>query len=245
MLSPQPFALALSASTPAPAIPAGPQLEDVSGSLSSLFDMLMNGGPLMIPIGLCSIISLAYIVERSVRLANNVVGNTSSFRRSLVEGVRQGGPMRGLQLCNERKKQPFARVFAAGFKRADAPAIEVDQAVEDAGGREVRKLSSNLRPLLVVGMIAPLLGLLGTVWGMIQAFSNIAGQEALGKPELLAEGISQALITTAAGLAVAIPTQAAYYWYRGKIERFVRSTEDTYEELYDALQSHRRTGEAA
>ncbi|MFT5057317.1 MAG: biopolymer transport protein ExbB, partial [Planctomycetota bacterium] len=83
----------------------------------------------------------------------------------------------------------------------------------------------------VVAMIAPLLGLLGTVWGMIGAFTNIALQDGLGNPEMLAGGISQALITTAAGLAVAIPTQAAYYYFRSRVDRFARLAEDTHQDL--------------
>ena len=107
--------------------------------------------------------------------------------------------------------------------------------MEDAGAREVRRLSSPLRPLVVVGMLAPLLGLLGTVWGMIEAFSSIALDGGLGKPELLASGISQALVTTAAGLAVAIPTQAAAFWFKSRIDRFVQRTEDLYGEMNEAL----------
>ena len=86
-------------------------------------------------------------------------------------------------------------------------------------------------------MLAPLLGLLGTVCGMIEAFSQIATADGLGKPEQLAGGISQALITTAAGLCVAIPTQAAYFWLKGRIDRFVRRSEDLYLDLADSLQS--------
>ena len=113
--------------------------------------------------------------------------------------------------------------------------LEREKAVEDAGAREVKRLHANLRPLVLVGLIAPLLGLLGTVWGMIEAFSNIALQDGLGKPELLASGISQALITTAAGLTVAIPTQAAYFWLKGRIDRFVRRTEDLYLDIVPDL----------
>jgi biopolymer transport protein ExbB len=94
-------------------------------------------------------------------------------------------------------------------------------------------------------MIAPLLGLLGTVWGMIDAFSNIALADGLGKPENLAAGISQALVTTAAGLAVAIPTQAAYYWFRSRIDAFTHSTEDLYGRVLDLLQPAQAGGPAA
>ena len=108
-------------------------------------------------------------------------------------------------------------------------------AYEDAAASEVRRLGSNLRPLLLVWLIAPLLGLLGTVWGMIEAFSQIALAQGLGKPELLAAGIYQALTTTAAGLAVSIPAIVAHHYLKGRIERFARSSEELYREVDDNL----------
>jgi biopolymer transport protein ExbB len=113
--------------------------------------------------------------------------------------------------------------------------LEREKAVEDAGARELARLNSHLRPLAIVAVLAPLLGFLGTVFGMIQAFITIALREGLGRPELLAAGISQALVTTAAGLCVAIPAQAAYFWFRGRVERFGRRVEDLYLELDEAL----------
>ena len=101
--------------------------------------------------------------------------------------------------------------------------------------REVKRLMAPLQPLVAVAMIAPLLGLLGTVWGMIEAFSTIALADGLGNPEQLASGISQALVTTAAGLAIAIPTQALYYYFKGRVDRFARRTEDAYGRISAAL----------
>jgi len=196
---------------------------------SSLYDMVLNGGPLMVPIALCSIVALAYTVERWTRLRSGALGG-QRLVGTLVENVRMNGPQRGLELC-EQSRTSLARILAVGLRLRGQPFLEIEKAVEDAGSREVGRLSANLRPLVVVAMIAPLLGLLGTVWGMIGAFGNIALQDGLGKPELLASGISQALITTAAGLAVAIPTQAAYYWFKSRIERFIRLTEDAHLEL--------------
>lgn len=209
---------------------------DQTTDLKSLYDMVMNGGPMMIPIGLCSVIALAYVVERSIRLRGGRLGS-KRFGRELHDAVQEGGPEKGLAVCSERNL-PQSRIMQAGLKRNGRPFLEVEKAVEDAGAREVRNLSANLKPLVVVAMISPLLGLLGTVWGMIEAFSNIAGQDALGKPELLASGISQALITTAAGLAIAIPTQAAYFFFKGKIDRFVRDTEDLYLRVAEAVHAY-------
>ncbi len=197
--------------------------------LASLYDMLIDGGPLMIPIGLASVVALAYTVERLIRLSRRSLG-TSRLARQVTTSVRDGGARRGLEVC-EKAKKPLARILGAGLARADAEYAEVERAAEDAGRREVKRLAVKLRPLVVVAMIAPLLGLLGTVWGMIEAFTAIAASDGLGKPEVLASGISQALITTAAGLAVAIPTQAVYYYFRSRIDRFARLAEDTQLEL--------------
>jgi len=201
--------------------------------LDSLYDIILSGGPLMIPIVLCSVISLTYMVERSVRLHSKRLGNRD-FDASLVEAVQSGGPEAGLDFCAEQPSAK-ARVLAAGLRHVGDDWQRREKAVEDAGSREVDRLSANLRPLVVIGMIAPLLGLLGTVWGMIDAFANIALADGLGKPETLASGISQALVTTAAGLAVAIPTQAAYFWFRSRIDRFAHSTEDLYHRTVELL----------
>ena len=199
----------------------------------SLTEMLVSGGPLMLPIALCSVVALAYTLERALRLRRGALG-LSELGGELVEVVRAGGPERGLELCRA-KPSPLARVMHTALSTWGAPVLEREKAVEDAGQREVRRLSAGLRPLVVVAAIAPLLGLLGTVWGMILAFSAIAQQAGLGRPELLADGIRQALVTTAAGLAIAIPTHAAYFWLRGRIERFARAAEDLYLQLGETL----------
>jgi biopolymer transport protein ExbB len=202
-------------------------------TLDSLTDMLITGGPLMVPIALCSVVALAYTVERALRLRRGALG-LSELGGELVEVVRAGGPERGLELCRA-KPSPLARVMHTALVTWNAPTLEREKAVEDAGQREVRRLSAGLRPLVVVVANAPLLGLLGTVWGMILSFGAIAQQSGLGRPELLADGIRQALVTTAAGLAIAIPTQAAYFWLKGRIERFVRAAEDLYAQLGETL----------
>jgi len=229
--------------TPAPVAAALEPAAAAAPRLDSIFDMVVNGGPLMIPIALCSVVALAYTVERWTRLRSARLGSPR-LGREIVQAVASGGPARGLALCRERPN-PLTRILEAGLRRFGDPVLEVEKAVEDAGEREVRRLSANLRPLVLVGMIAPLLGLLGTVWGMIEAFTSIALEGGLGKPELLASGISQALITTAAGLAIAIPAQAVYSFYRGRIDRFVRRTEDLYLDLEQSLEAHRRPALAA
>ncbi|MFT7465487.1 MAG: biopolymer transport protein ExbB [Pseudohongiellaceae bacterium] len=213
-------------------------MPDLNSQLESLFEILISGGPLMIPIGFCSVIALTYMVERSVRLRKGRLYQRQ-FGDALLAAVRDDGIDKAVELCS-KAGTPQARVLAAGLRRADATWMEREKAVEDAGAREVDRLSANLRPLVVIGMISPLLGLLGTVWGMIESFSTISSGEGLGSPEALAGGISQALVTTAAGLSVAIPVNAAYYWFRSRIDHFVRKTEDLYVAVSEHLGSHRK-----
>jgi biopolymer transport protein ExbB len=216
---------------------AAPSSTNSAVEIDSVFDMILNGGPLMIPIALCSVIAIAFVVERSIRLRDGELGSLR-LGKNILTSLESGGPEQAIRTCDEESK-PLGRILRAGLSRFSSPVIELEKAVEDAGAREVKRLNANLKPLLIVAMITPLLGLLGTVYGMIEAFSNIALQDGLGKPELLASGISQALITTAAGLSVAIPTQAAHFWLRGRVDRFVRRAEDLFLELEDALDRFR------
>jgi len=201
--------------------------------LQSLFHLIASGGPVMVPLGICSVLGLAFMAERWLRLRAGRLGG-GRFAMKLVTAVQEGGAGPGLKVC-EDSPTPLARIMATGLRRLQDPVLEREKAVEDAGAREVRRLSTNLRPLVVIAVIAPLLGLLGTVLGIIQAFTNVAYRSGLGRPELLAGGIAQALVTTAAGLIIAIPCQAAYYYFRGRIDRFVGRAEDLYADLADRL----------
>jgi biopolymer transport protein ExbB len=212
---------------------ADPQSPLSSVRLDSLYDIALSGGVLMWPIALCSVLALTYIVERSIRLRDRELGSRAQGR-AVLDALAAGGVARALELC-QRESHALGRILRIGLERAERPAAERELAVEDAGARELARLGARLRPLAAISVLAPLLGFLGTVFGMIQAFLNIALKEGLGRPELLAAGISQALVTTAAGLCVAIPAQAACFWFRSRIERFAQRTEDCYLELDQTL----------
>lgn len=209
------------------------------GQLPSLWELIVSGGPLMWPIGLCSVIAVAYAVERWLRLRRRYLGR-ENFARSLLDTLGSGGPEPALALCRT-EPTPLARIMSTALESARSSRPEREKRVEDVATGEVRKMSANLRPLMIVYIVAPLLGLLGTVWGMIIAFATIAMKEGLGKPELLAAGVYQALVTTAAGLTIAIPTVVVYYYLRGKVEAFARRTEALYQQVDQRLPA----GEAA
>ena len=133
---------------------------------------------------------------------------------------------------------PIVRVVRAGLRKAYRPTMEIEKAIEDAGAKEASTMRRNCRALSVVANVAPLLGLLGTVLGMINAFMTVASkQEALGKTELLAAGIYQALVTTAVGLAIAIPSLILYYLFVDKIERLINEIDDITIELVERMTS--------
>jgi len=191
----------------------------------SLYEMLQRGGPVMVPIALCSIVALAFAVERALALRSGAVGGRA-FARRLVDALRSGGVRAALELCGPRAPL-LGRIVAVGLARTHWSRLERDQAVGDTAATELRRLAHNLRPLLVVYLVAPLLGLLGTVWGMIESFGEIATESSLGRPELLASGIHQALTTTAAGLVVAIPAIVLHHLLKGRIENYARLVEET------------------
>ncbi|MFW6061329.1 MAG: MotA/TolQ/ExbB proton channel family protein, partial [Planctomycetota bacterium] len=125
----------------------------------------------------------------------------------------------GLSYC-EQNGSPIARIAQAGLRKLHRKPEAVEGAIEDAGANEVSKLRHNLRTLYGIAAIAPMLGLLGTVWGMIEAF-QVASTKGLGKAEYLATGIYEALVTTFAGLLVAIPAVMFYYYFLGRIDGII------------------------
>jgi biopolymer transport protein ExbB len=196
----------------------------------SLFETLVRGGPVMIPLAVCSVLALTWMMERLLRMRGGTLGNRAQAER-LIAAAREGGPARALELARS-KPTVLSNIFKPVFERWAEDRSALEKAVEDSGAREMRTLISSLRPLTVITVSAPLLGLLGTVIGIIIAFRDIALSNAMGKPEALATGIAQALVTTATGLAIAIPTQASYYWFRSRIDRFWHLVEDTGEQIF-------------
>lgn len=192
-----------------------------SVQIGSIWDFIVKGGPVMIPIGITSLVALTVFIERCISLRRS---------RIIPPGFRGGlesrfGPRRDIAAALDYCKalpSPLANVFAAAVRRSSESIERQEQAVTHAGEREVASLRKYLRILALVAAIAPLLGLLGTITGMIQAFSTVASSaEALGRTELLARGIYEAMITTAAGLIVAIPTIIAHHYLAARVDRLV------------------------
>lgn len=185
----------------------------------SLLELLRAGGMVMVPLVGCSFLLVVFVLERSIALRRGRIVPRPFVKRFLHQ-VSEGQLDReqALTLC-EGNASPVAAVFAAGTKKWGRPAVEIEQAVLDAGERAVNGLRRHLRLFNGIATVSPLLGLLGTVFGMITAFNEISDSDAMGRPELLAAGISQALITTAAGLCIAIPALVAYLYFGGRVDQ--------------------------
>lgn len=212
----------------------------------SLLKVLRDGGPLMIPIGICSFVLLVFVFERAVTLRKGRI-IPGPFVERFLEQLREGELTResALELCNDNQS-PVARMFAAGVRKWGRPSVEIEQAILDAGERICTELRKHVRMMNGVSTVTPLLGLLGTVFGMIQAFDSIAAFDpAMGdsKP-LVAAGISVALITTAAGLAVAIPALIAYMYFIGRVDQRIVELDELGMEVVNCISAEALAGAA-
>ncbi|QDT65914.1 MotA/TolQ/ExbB proton channel family protein [Calycomorphotria hydatis] len=173
------------------------------------------------PFILASLIALWFGVERLVVLRRGRV-IPKPFVRRFLNLLRDGelDAASALELCEENKS-PVAQVFAHGIRKWGKPSVEVEQAIIDGGERQVAQLRKHLRVLNGVATVTPLMGLLGTVLGMMIAFVDIAGGTEVGRTEQLAVGIVTALSTTAIGLTIAIPSLILYMYLAGRIDALV------------------------
>jgi biopolymer transport protein ExbB len=172
-----------------------------------------------------SIAATAVVLERLFRLTRGGIV-PPAFAAGLKNLVREKkDTVDNFGTLCEASESPVARILRAGLVRAGRPLPEVEKSMEDAAARELADLRNRNKPLSVIGSVAPLVGLLGTVVGMIFAF-RISSQAGLGKAELLAEGIYLALMTTAAGLTIAIPCLMFYAWFNSRADKYLREIDE-------------------
>jgi biopolymer transport protein ExbB len=211
----------------------------------NMLQVLRDGGPFMIPIIACSMFLMVFVFERLIVLRRPRV-IPRPFVKRFLEQLSEGQLDResALAACAENKS-PVAEVFAAAVKKWGRPAVEVEQAIIDAGERVTNGLRRYLRLFNGIATISPLLGLLGTVTGMIAAFNVIAKASAMGRPEMLAAGISEALLTTAAGLVVAIPALSAYLYFVGRVDTLVIELDSWAQKVVDHISAEALQNENA
>lgn len=194
------------------------------GILATLGEMWVKGGVLMYPIGLASILMLGLVLERWWVLRPKRIVPPMLWHS--VQHHLQRGEVEGARESVARKDSPVARMLNEGLRYWNQDNATLARELEDAGQREADELLRNLPALQATASISMLLGLLGTIFGMIQCFFTVAKEDALGSPSLLADGIAQALITTAAGLLVAIPSLTCFYAFRGRVRDLVRELDN-------------------
>jgi biopolymer transport protein ExbB len=219
---------------PAPRVLNVPQGDDLQEALTvkepseiNLFSLLLSGGSFMIPIAFLSMLVATFGVERLISLRRSRV-----LPKGLVDGLSglgaRGGfdPRQAYQLCKDYPSAS-ANVIRAMLLKIGRPHSEVEQAVKDASNREANRLYSNVRWLTFSAALSPLLGLLGTIWGMILAFHDTT-QLPMGvdKGTFLAEGIYIALVTTLAGLVVAIVGASAAHFFESRIQALFLEIEE-------------------
>ena len=201
----------------------------------SLISFFRDGGPLMYPILACSVIMMLFTFERTISLRRRKIIH-KPFVKQFLHQIRDGKFDRedALDFC-ESNHSVIAGVFSAAVRKWGRPAVEVEQAILDAGERAANGMRRNLRLLNGVATISPLLGLLGTVFGMIMSFNEIAHADAMGSPEQLAGGIGVALLTTAFGLTVAIPSMISYMYFLSRVDRLVMEIDALGQELVSEI----------
>jgi len=187
---------------------------------------------MMIPISLASLIGLAVLIERIFVLRQGQI-----IVPEIAEAVMTLSASRDLSVAYaicDRRPGPFANVVKAGLDHADNDWTVIRDVLEETGRQEATRLTRRLGVLETVAAVSPLLGLLGTVLGMIRVFATIS-LAGLGNPETLSAGISEAMVTTAAGLFIGIPALVAYNWLNGRADRIIFDLEYYSSKVLDTL----------
>ena len=196
-------------------------------------DLFNQGGPLMYLILLGSVIGLAVFLERLFHLHRARI-DTDQFMETIRALIRKDDIGQAIDLCR-RTPGPVAHIPSAGLARHTRDRLEIKEAIEDAGVHEVPRLEKNLVVLATVAHVSPLLGLLGTVVGMIRAFMTIQEMKGMVNPSDLAGGIWEALLTTAFGLVVAIMAYVAYNYLVAKVGKMILDMETSATEVVNLL----------
>lgn len=201
-----------------------------------MFEIVQAGGILMLPIILCSVLAIAIIIERFWTLKPSRI-SPRNMLPDVWAKIKQN-QLDAAELRELRNSSALGQILAAGLVNAKSGRTIMVESIEQAAGHVIHDMSRYLNLLGTIAQITPLLGLLGTVLGMIRVFTEIMAQ-GTGNANVLAGGISEALITTAAGLTVAIPTLLFYRFFQRQIDSLVVELERESIKLVDALHSSR------
>jgi biopolymer transport protein ExbB len=200
----------------------------------SILELIDAGGLMMYPIILSSVFALYIFFERFLTL-NKANINPDAFMSRVKELVLKGD-INGAKVLCAQNETPIARMIEKGISRIGSPLKNIEASIENVGKIEVFKLEKNLSSLATIAGAAPMMGFLGTVIGMVQAFMAISQEEGSVSPKLLADGIYVAMITTVAGLIVGILAYLAYNFLVTRVQKIVHKMEYTSIDFIDLLQ---------
>lgn len=194
----------------------------------------LEGGAMMYPLLLCSIITVAIICERFFTLSKTKK-ETSDFLKKTKKFIQNNDIEKALLCCKE-SDLPIASIFRAGIDNRDQSKQDIEKAIEDEGGRQIPRLEKFLGGLAIISNIAPLIGFLGTVTGLYAAFKAIVASSGVTSSSVVAGGIAEALITTVAGLAIAIPTLVFHGYFISFVNSIVLEMEKESAGLIEVLE---------
>jgi len=200
----------------------------------SILELLFKGGFMMIPILLLSVVALYIFFERLMSIKN-----ASKTQPQFMERIKRhvaSGDINGARLLCADENTPIAKMIEKGISRIGSPLKNIEVAIENVGKIEVYNLEKNLSVLATIAGAAPMIGFLGTVTGMIQAFIAIANHEGSVSPRLLSAGIYEAMLTTAAGLVVGIAAYLGYNYLVTRVQKLVHRMEYSSIDFIDLLQ---------
>ena len=209
-----------------------------------MWDLIQKGGPVMYLIMILSVISLGIIIERMYNL-NKARIDSQKFMDDIINSLKHNKIIESIEMCNNTPG-PIAHIIKAGILKHDRSRPEIKEAIDEAAQLEIPRMEKHLPILATIAHIAPLLGLLGTVSGMIKAFQVIQNKAATMTPVNpgdLAAGIWESLLATLAGLLVAIPTYVAYNYLVNQVDSLAYDMERSATDLVNLLSSRRDTYE--
>lgn len=207
---------------------------DASGDSVNLFDLLLKGGYVMIPLLLLSAAAIAIFVERILTIKKSAKTPTGLLNQ--VKSLVSDGKIDQARMMCSQNETPIAKMLEKGISRIGSPLKNIEVSIENVGKIEIYRLEKNLSLLATISGAAPMIGFLGTVTGMIQAFIAIAQEEGSVSPKLLSEGIYEAMITTAVGLSVGIIAYLGYNYLVTQVQKLIHKMEYTSVEFIDLLQ---------
>jgi len=194
---------------------------------ASLWEVLQSGGPVMIPLGILSIIAVTLVLVYLFTLRRGAV--VTKRYMTTADALLRKRDYLGLLAISNRHREAVARIMQRTLdfvtQHPEATLADAREIAETEGTRQAAALNQRIAYLADIGTIAPMLGLFGTVLGMIKAFSVVASDIVASRPIMLAEGVSEALVTTATGLVIGIPAMAAYAFFRGRVQALIAELE--------------------